>query len=244
MHRAATAIALLPALMAASLPCDAAGADNAESPLAVARGLSRAALADDWSYGFLAGLTTEIGPRLAATAAEARAAEWVEAKLKAAGFEQIHREKVPMPAWVRGTERGEITAPAPQHLVLTALGGSVATPPDGIEAPIALFPTYADLLAAAPGSLAGKIAVVTEKMVRVEDGSGYGAANAVRRLGPSEAAKRGAVAYLHRSLSTDNHRLAHTGKLDYAADAPRIPAAALSVPDAELLDRLAALGPV
>jgi Zn-dependent M28 family amino/carboxypeptidase len=241
MRRSATALALLPVLMAAS---PAPGAEPAASPLAVAQDLSRTALTDDWSYKFLDGLTTEIGPRLGGTAAELRAAEWAEAKLKAAGFEQIHREPVPMTAWLRGDEHGEVTAPAPQRLVLTALGGSVATPPGGIEAAIVVFPTYADLLAAAPGSLDGKIAVVTEKMVRVEDGGGYGAANPVRRLGPSEAAKRGAIAYLHRSLSTDNRRLAHTGKLDYAADAPKIPAAALSVPDAELLDRLAKLGPV
>lgn len=221
-----------------------ARAAEPEAPLAVARELSRAAQGDGWSYGFLAGLTTEVGQRLAGTEAEARAAGWAEAQLKAAGFTGVGREPVPMTAWIRGAETGEIVSPAPQRLVLTALGGSVATPPGGIEAEIALFRTYAELLAAAPGSLAGKIAVVTQRMVRVEDGSGYGAANPIRRAGPSEAARRGAVAYLHRSLGTDEHRLAHTGALNYAADAPRIPAAALAAPDAEQLERLAARGPV
>src|SRR5271154_6951503 len=81
-------------------------------------------------------------------------------------------------------------------------------------------------------------------MGRAQDGSGYGAANAIRRLGPSEAAKRGAVAYLLRSLGTDSHRLPHTGALNYEDGAPKIPAAALAIPDADQLERLAALGPV
>jgi Zn-dependent M28 family amino/carboxypeptidase len=81
-------------------------------------------------------------------------------------------------------------------------------------------------------------------MVRTQDGSGYGAANQIRRYGPSEAARRGAVAYLLRSLGTDSHRLPHTGALNYEDGAPRIPAAALAIPDADQLERLAALGPV
>jgi Zn-dependent M28 family amino/carboxypeptidase len=216
---------------------------SAAEPDSTARALARDALSDRWSYEFLGSLTSEIGPRLAGTEAEARAAKWAEAKLKAAGMD-VHTEGFPMTAWVRGVETGEITSPAPQRLVLTALGGSVPTPPAGLTAPTAVFPTYAGLLAAAPGSLAGKIAVVTERMVRTEDGSGYGAANPIRRAGPSEAARRGAIAYLHRSLGTDSHRLAHTGALDYAPDAAKIPAAALSNPDADLFERLAARGPV
>ena len=99
-------------------------------------------------------------------------------------------------------------------------------------------------MAAPPGSLAGKIAVVTQRMVRAQDGSGYGATNPIRRSGPSEAAKRGAIAYLLRSLGTDSHRLPHTGALNYENGTPRIPAAALAIPDAEQLERLTALGPV
>ena len=209
----------------------------------VAAGLSRAALTDGWSYNFLESLTSEIGPRLAGTDAEARAAKWAEAKLKAAGMD-VHLESFPMTVWERGVETAAIVKPAPQRLVLTALGGSVATPPGGIEAEAIVFRTYAALLAAAPGSLAGKIAVVTERMVRTEDGAGYGAANPIRRAGASEAARRGAIAYLHRSLGTDNHRLAHTGALDYAEGVQRIPAAALASPDADQLERLAGLGPV
>jgi hypothetical protein len=169
---------------------------------------------------------------------------WAEARLKSAGFENVHSEPFTLRAWIRGAESADIVGSAPQHLAITTLGGSVATNPNGIEAEIVVFHTYDELLSAAPGSLNGKIAVVTQHMARMQDGSGYGAANRIRRSGPSEAAKRGAVAYLLRSLSTDNRRLPHTGALDYQDGAPQIPAAALAVPDAEQLERLAALGPV
>src|SRR5580692_316623 len=215
-----------------------------ESLVVTASSLGQRALNDPAAFDFVESLTTEIGQRLAGTEAHRRAVAWAEARLKAAGFENVHSEPFTFPAWVRGAESADVVGSAPQHLAITALGGSVATDASGIEAEIALFRTYDDLLAAAPGSLSGKIAVVTQHMVRTQDGSGYGAANPIRRSGPSEAARRGAVAYLLRSLGTDSHRLPHTGALNYQDGAPRIPAAALANPDADQLERLAALGPV
>jgi hypothetical protein len=214
------------------------------SLVAIASSLGQRALSDSAAFNFVESLTTEIGQRLAGTEAHRRAVAWAETTLKAAGFENVHSEPFSLPAWIRGVESAEIVGTAPQHLAVTTLGGSVATDANGIEAEISLFRTYDDLLAAAPGTLNGKIAVVTQRMVRAQDGSGYGAANQIRRRGPSEAAKRGAVAYLLRSLGTDNHRLPHTGALNYEEDAPRIPAAALAMPDADQLERLAAQGPV
>jgi hypothetical protein len=214
------------------------------SLVVTASSLGQRALDDPAAFDFVQSLTTEIGQRLAGTEAHRRAVGWAEARLKAAGFENVHSEPFTFPAWIRGDESAEIVGSVPQHLAVTALGGSVATDANGVEAEISLFRTYDDLLAAAPGSLNGKIAVVTQHMVRAQDGSGYGAANPIRRLGPSEAAKRGAVAYLLRSLGTDSHRLPHTGALNYEDGAPRIPAAALAIPDAEQLERLAAKGPV
>jgi hypothetical protein len=216
----------------------------AESLAVTASRLGERALNDPAAFDFVAALTTEIGQRLAGTEAHRRAVAWAEARLKAAGFENVHAEPFSIRAWIRGAESADIVGPTPQRLAVTALGGSVATGAGGIEAEIALFRTYDDLLAAAPGSLSGKIAVVTQHMVRTQDGSGYGAANPIRRSGPSEAARRGAVAYLLRSLGTDSHRLPHTGALNYQDGAPRIPAAALANPDADQLERLAALGPV
>jgi hypothetical protein len=215
-----------------------------ESLVVTASSLGQKALNDPAAFDFVAALTTEVGQRLAGTEAHRRAVAWAETRLKAAGFENVHSEPFSFPAWIRGTEAADIVGSVPQHLAVTTLGGSVATDAGGIEAEIALFRNYDDLLAAAPGSLSGKIAVLTQRMVRTQDGSGYGAANPIRRSGPSEAARRGAVAYLLRSLGTDNHRLPHTGALNYQDGAPRIPAAALATPDADQLERLAALGPV
>lgn len=206
----------------------------------------RAMGGDNAAYDVLEGLTTEIGPRPAGSPAMARAADWAVAKLKSLGFKNVHKEPFTLTAWTRGAETAEVTAPFPQRLVVTALGGSTATPPEGIEAEIALFKTYDELLAAPVGSLAGKIAVVTQPMPV----GGYGAYYRIRGLGPSEAAKRGAVAYMLRSLATDDRRFAHTGTMAYLPDfsggaqrpTPKIPAAALSAPDAEQLERMAKRG--
>ena len=200
------------------------------------------ALADPIAYEIVESLTTEVGQRLAGTAAAARARDWGLAKLTRLGFVNVHAEPFPITAWIRGAESAEVTAPFPQRLAILGLGGSVPTPAAGIDAEAVILSTYAQLLALPPGALTGRIAVVTQPMARTMDGSGYGAANAVRRSGASEAARRGAVAYLHRSLATGTSRAAHTGALNYAADAPRIPAAALSVVDTELLQRIASRG--
>jgi Zn-dependent M28 family amino/carboxypeptidase len=200
------------------------------------------ALTDPTAYDVLESLTTEIGPRLAGSPAAERARDWGLAKLKSLGFQNVHAEPFPITAFVRGAESAEITAPYPQKLAVIGLGRTVPTPKGGIEAEVALFHTYADLMAAPVGSLKGKIAVVTQAQPRGKDGAGYGQLNPNRRRGPSEAAKRGAVAYLTRSLATNDARLPHAGALNYADDMPKIPAGAISVPDAVLLDNMAARG--
>jgi hypothetical protein len=164
------------------------------------------------------------------------------ARLKAMGFKNVHIESFPVPGWTRGEERAELISPSFQKLAVTSLGNAGATPPEGIEAPVALFHTYADMLAQPVGSLAGKIVVVTQPMVRAQDGAGYGALAVMRFLGAGEAEKRGAVAYLVRSLSTSDSRLPHTGATDFPPGMTPIPAGALAVPDAEQLDRLSVGG--
>jgi hypothetical protein len=200
------------------------------------------ALTDPTAYDVLESLTTEIGPRLAGSPAAERARDWGLAKLKSLGFQNVHAEAFPITAFVRGAESAEITAPYPQKLAVIGLGRTVPTPKGGIEAEVALFHTYADLMAAPVGSLKGKIAVVTQAQPRSVDGAGYGQLNPNRRRGPSEAGKRGAIAYLTRSLATNDARLPHAGALNYADDMPKIPAGAISVPDAVLLDNMAARG--
>jgi len=242
------AIVLGAAPLAAAKPRDAVMPPTTETTLraTAAAVRDRAVRGDNVAYTLLESLTTEIGPRPAASSAMHRASDWAVAQLIALGFENVHREPINMPAWTRGQETAEVTAPFPQRLVITALGGSIATPPGGIEAEIALFHSYDDMLAAAPGSLAGKIAVVTQPMPI----GGYGAYYRIRGLGPAEAAQRGAVAYLMRSLATDVRRSPHTGTMTYTPEfsggvqrlQAQIPAAALTAVDAEQLDRMALRG--
>lgn len=215
------------------------------TPEQTAAQLADRALTGARTMEIITSLTTEIGPRLDGSPAEKRAAEWAKNYCEKLGFDKVWIEPFKLEhRWERGIERAEVISPSPQPLVITALGGSIATPPEGIEAEIALFRTYDELLAAPSGSLKGKIAVVTQKLPRTQDASGYGHLSKIRVAGPSEAASRGAIAYLLRSLATDSRRSPHTGYMFYKESAPRIPAAALSVPDADQLERLAAGGPV
>ena len=204
--------------------------------------LRDAALTDDVAYDIVEGMTTEVGQRLAGTEAEARARTWSFAKLKALGFKNVRIETYRMPTWVRGEERGEIVAPVPQKLHLAALGNSGATPPEGLDAELAIFATYGDLAAAPDGSLAGKIAYVGNAMAKTQDGSSYGQAGVARFNGPALAARKGAAAIVIRSIGTDTHRLPHTGTTVFPAGVTPIPAAALSVPDAKLIEALATRG--
>ena len=221
-----------------ALAADPAGQDALRQAVDAVRDR---ALTDPTAYAVVESLSTEVGARLAGSEAAARARDWGVAKLLGLGFSNVRVESFPITAWSRGAESASMTAPYPAALAILGLGGSVPTPPEGIEAEAVVFHAYADLLAAPVGSLAGKIAVVTQPMTRTQEGMGYGAANPLRRSGASEAARRGAVAYLVRSLATGVSREPHTGALNYAPGAPRIPAAALSVIDAEQIDRLAKL---
>jgi hypothetical protein len=216
----------------------------AAEPADTAAALRDKALGDTTAWTILEDLTTEIGPRPVGSPAMTRAKDWAVETLTAYGFTNIKVEEFAKPTWRRGAESASIIAPYPLKLSIIGLGGSVPTPAKGVEGEVVIFRTLAELEAVPDGSLAGKIAVVTTPMVRTQSGEGYGAVGAVRRTGPSIAGRKGAIAYLTRSVSTSDSRLAHTGIMRYAEGAPQIPAAALGVPDAEQLERLAARGPV
>jgi Zn-dependent M28 family amino/carboxypeptidase len=111
-----------------------------------------------------------------------------------------------------------------------------------VEGEVVLFATFDALKAAPQGSLAGKIAMVTFRMPATQDGSGYGFAGAARRTGPIEAAKRGAVGFILRSVGTGGHRFAHTGATRYENGRVPIPAFAISGADGDQIERLARLG--
>lgn len=197
---------------------------------------------DNIAWDIVEGLTTEIGPRQAGTEAEAKARIWATAKLKSMGFSNVRVEEYQMPTWVRGEERAEIVGAFAQKLAVTALGNSGSTGDAGLVAEIVYFPTLADLIAAPQGSLSGKIAFVSHAMHSTQDGSSYGAFGPARFLGPNIAAKKGAAAIVIRSAGTDYHRNPHTGNTNFDAGVTPIPAGALSIPDAENLERMISRG--
>lgn len=222
----------------------AAGSAHAQDA-ATAKSVRDRALTDPTAWRLLESLTTEVGPRMAGTPGMERARDWAEENLRALGFSNIQVEEFPINAWVRGPEAVKITAPYAMDLSMLGLGRSPATPPGGIEAEVAVFATYAELLAQRDGALTGKIAVVNQPMIRTQDASGYIVLSPARRYGPEEAAKRGAVGYLVRSLTPSDANLPHTGAASsISKDWPTIPAAALAPGDADHLARLAARGPV
>ena len=222
---------LLAASLTAALPALSAPVFAKETPL-------EAGLKDDIAWDIVEGMTTEVGQRQGGTEAEARARVWSVAKLKSLGLTNARIEEFQMPTWIRGEETGYVTAPFPHQLLISALGNSGSTGEAGLEAEVAYFKTIEALRAAPDGSLIGKIAFVSHAMQRTQDGSSYGAFGPARFVGPNVAAKKGAAAIVIRSAGTDYHRNPHTGNTNFEAGVKPIPAAAMSIPDADNLERI------
>jgi len=194
---------------------------------------------DTLAWDFVEGITTEVGPRQAGTEAEARARAWATAWLKAKGFANVADEPFMMDTWVPGDiARARVTAPFAQDLAVLPLGNSAATPAGGIEAEVVFFRTVDELRAAPAGSLKGKIAYISHQMRPAQDGSHYGFAGPARWVGAGIAASKGAVATVIKSVGTDHHRNPHTGGTSFPDGMTPTPAGALSLPDAENLERM------
>jgi hypothetical protein len=234
--------ALLATLSTAPLSTDVFAADTRipDAALATATQLRERALADDTGWKIIESLTTEVGPRLAGSEADARAVAWAKAKFKALGFDKVWTEPVTFPKWERRSEHAEVLGTHAQPLVLTALGGS---PGGTVEGEVVRFADFDALKAAPVGSLAGKIAFVDYQMQRYRDGHDYRNGGGIRHAGPSEAIRKGAIGFLMRSAGTDTSRAPHTGVTAFDDGLTPIPSAALSTIDATELARLLALDP-
>ncbi len=222
--------------------------------LADLKRLQQGALNSDYAYRQVAHLANNIGPRLSGSAQAAKAVEYVANELKAIGCE-VQLEKVMVPHWVRGEETAALiefpgqAQNTTQKIVLCALGESVATPPEGIEADVIAVRNFDELKSMPRDKVAGKIVLFNypfDKQMAAEGrgGEAYGEAVVYRSNGPSAAARQGAVACLIRSVGGADYRLPHTGMTDYAKDAPKIPAGAVTAEDADLIANLVPQGPV
>ena len=190
------------------------------------------------AYQITEQLTTEIGPRLAGSPADAAAVQWAEKKMQQLGFDKVWREPFVTPYWQRGHARLDVISPYPQSMVLTALGGSVGTPAQGIEAAVVMFDSLEQLQDAKPELVKNNIVFINKAMTKDRSGSQYGKVVGARAKGAIEAAKLGAAALIIRSVGTSHNRFAHTGKMQYDPSVTKIPAVAIAVPDAEQLARI------
>jgi len=196
------------------------------------------AINSNLAFGILESLTTEVGPRMAGTKQDAAAVKWGVAKLKSLEFDKVWTEPVEFATWTRGKESAEIVSPYPQPLTITTLGFSIGTSDRGITAEVIHFKTIEDLIKAPADAADGKIVFISNRMQRFKNGKGYRPAVKARGRGAVEAARKGAIAVVIRSIGTDSHRLPHTGMMRYKEGVNKIPAAALSNPDADLLVRM------
>jgi len=231
---AASALALT-LVAAPAVAQDAATIQRAET-------IRDAALSRNIALDYVTQLTTRFGARPAGSKAEQDASAWAADYMRAHGFQNVRIEQFPLVGWERGEESGSIVGARPQRLVLAALGHSPGT--NGvIEADVVLFDSLEALNAAPAGSLTGKIAYVDAgQMVRMQDGSGYGPLTRIRGAGPSAAAAKGAVAFIMRSVGSDEHRMPHTGTTRYVEGVVPLPGFALAAPDADTVSRLIEMG--
>jgi carboxypeptidase Q len=222
--------------------------------LATMAKLRDAAMSDPYALNELRHLTGNIGPRIAGSPQAQAAVEYVAGEMRALGAE-VHLEKTTVPHWVRGEETGALVAwpgMAPgttQKIVLTALGSSVATAPEGLVADVVVANDFAEVKALPPGAVKGKILLLNERFDKrlAAQGNGlaaYGEAVIYRGAGPGVAASLGAAAVLVRSVGGADFRLPHTGMTYYGAGLEKIPAAAVTAEDADLIENLYRQGPV
>lgn len=204
------------------------------------------ALASKQTWQTLSYLTDNIGPRLSGSRGAELAVAWTTRQFKRWGID-VRNERIVVPRWVRGAERARLVSHNDQPIVLTALGGSVATPPAGITADVIEVKSFDELTALGRARVAGKIVFFHRAMnldlVRAgRSFEAYSEAVEFRGKGADAASQLGAVAVVIRSVGSASLRTPHTGSLRYEDKVPRIPAAAMTAEDAMLVSRLLAKG--
>lgn len=226
---------LITVCVAACMPGAAHAQSIADRYRATADRIIAAALSDSAAYDRLALLSDKFGHRLSGSESLEQALDWIITEMAADGLQNVRGEPVMVPRWVRGRESAALVQPRPLALHMLGLGGSVATPPEGITAPVLVVTSFDDLTAKSEQAR-GKIVLFDVPFTN------YGATVQYRSRGAVEAAKAGAVAALIRSVASGSMQNPHTGALRYDTSVTPIPAAALSVEDAALLHRMHARG--
>ena len=204
----------------------------------VIRRLFDEALTHGSSYESLRVLCKQVGPRLSGSPGAARAVEWGQAAMRAAGADSVWLQPCLVPHWERGKpESGRVLgAKGLDKVAVCALGGSVGTK-GKLVAPVVEVHTFEELAALPEEKVKGRIVFFNRPMEprNIVTFTSYGGAVNQRGRGAIEAARRGAVGVLVRSMNLRADDYPHTGAMRYDADVPRIPAAAISTNGADQL---------
>ena len=199
------------------------------------------------SYENLRYLTGTIGGRLSGSPQAQQAVEWGKVTMQKAGFDRVYLQEMMVPHWVRGRpERGEIVGNKGKSVkaAVCALGGSIGT--NGpLKAGVVEVKSLDELRQLPEAAVKGKFVFFNRPFddALIEPGAAYGRAGDQRRTGPAEAARRGAVGALVRSLTSARGNLPHTGVTSHVEGAPQVPAAALSTQAADELSQLLKVEP-
>lgn len=190
---------------------------------------------DSSAWNRIALLTETHGHRLSGSPQLERAIDWIIARMKEDGLENVKGEPVMVPHWVRGQESAEMLLPRRAPLPMLGLGGSIGTPASGITAEVMVAQSFADLEKRA-AEARGKIVLFTFPWTN------YGETGAYRRQGAIAAAKAGALASLIRSVTPYSMRTPHTGSMSYDSTVRKIPHAAITPEDADMIARMVQRG--
>ena len=206
--------------------------------------LMDASLATDSAWSRIAYITDTFGPRLSGSQNLEDAIDEIVRMMKQDGFDTVYTEPVKVPHWVRGNESAKMVSPRPRMLPMLGLGGSIATPPEGITAEVIVVDEL-DSVAALGERARGKIVLINQAF---EEGRGpapfrgYSQTVRIRSMGAVESAKVGAVATLIRSVGPYGMQTPHTGTMAYDDAVTKIPAAAITIEDSEMIKRMTERG--
>jgi len=221
------ALSLAGGLLQAGAPEEAAARLKADAAL-----LTAEASRSDHGYTTLASLCDDVGPRLSGSPAYDRAVDWALKAMTDAGLRNVHKEMVMVPRWERRAEAAQVLLPARHELSLLGLGGSVPTPPGGLTADVVVVGSAEELAAMKDEDVKGRIVLFEMPF------TGYGPMVRYRFSGPSMAARKGAAAMLLRSIASLSFDTPHTGVTHYDEGVPKIPAACVSVENAQMMRRM------
>ncbi len=197
----------------------------------------KAALTKSDCYENLRFLCKNIGPRLSGSENADKAVKYFEEKMKSYGFDRVYLQELKVPVWRRLDQAKAEIVTTKTSVNICALGGSVATPSKGIKAEVVEVKTFEELDQLGEKNIKGKIVFFSRPMepTHLETFRAYGGAVNQRGGGASRAAKYGAIACVVRSMNLRTDEFPHTGAMRYDAKFPRIPSAAISTRDADLL---------